>query len=133
MPSEIVPILALSGHSPGASVSKFACASLQAVCPSAASGLIVSPGGRVTITDFACEGDGVKPSVWGTLKLRFSPEAAVGLGGGQAGAEHRVEGLLLAPGDRRVFGLRMAQVVRVLVGLDVEFGDAAAAPVQVVG
>ena len=76
VPSEIVPILALSGHSPGPSLLKFACGSLQAVCPSAASGLIVSPAGRLTITDFACEGDGVKPSVWGTLKLRFSPEAA---------------------------------------------------------
>ena len=54
---------------------KFACASVQAVCPSAASGLIVRPGGRVTNTALASDGDGVKPKVCGILKPRFSPDA----------------------------------------------------------
>ena len=53
----MVPIFGLSGQCAGPSELKFACASVHALCPSAASGLTVKPGGRVT-TD-ACKADGV--------------------------------------------------------------------------
>src|SRR5262249_4754607 len=75
VPIFAVPILALSGHSDGASEVKLACASEQEVWPSAASGLMVRSGGSWTVTLFSCDGDGVNPSVCGTLKLRSNPEA----------------------------------------------------------
>ena len=49
MCSAVVPILALSGQLAGPSLSKLASASLQALWPSAASGLIVRPGGSRTV------------------------------------------------------------------------------------
>jgi hypothetical protein len=52
-----------------------AWASVQALCPSAASGLMVTPGGRLTVTFLSCEGVGFLPSGCGTLKVRSSPEA----------------------------------------------------------
>ena len=53
----IVPILALSGQCAGASVPSAASASLQALWPSAASGLIVNPCGRLSMTVRTCEGE----------------------------------------------------------------------------
>src|SRR3954447_21554799 len=75
VPMETVPILALSGQLAGASEEKLAWTSEQALWPSAASGVMVRASGRVTVTDFACEGEGVPPRVWGTVKPRFRPEA----------------------------------------------------------
>src|SRR3954452_18005018 len=71
----IVPTLALSGQFDGPSESKFACASVQALWPSAASGLIVTPGGRVTVTPRSSDWEGFSPSGCGTSNLRLSPEA----------------------------------------------------------
>src|SRR4051812_19593928 len=59
--SENVPILELSGQATGASLAKLPRASGQAVWPSAASGLIVRPGGSVTFAVRSCEGDGERP------------------------------------------------------------------------
>ena len=56
-----VPIFELSGQSAGASVPKLAWASVQALWPSAASGLIVRPGGKVTIADSDLRGEAAKP------------------------------------------------------------------------
>ena len=75
VPIANVPIFELSGHSAGPSVSKLASSSEQAVCPSAASGLIVKPGGRVTVADLTSEGELAKPRNCGALSSRFSPEA----------------------------------------------------------
>src|ERR1700720_2762357 len=75
-PIEKLPIFELSGQPAGPSESKFAWASLQALWPSAASGLIVKPGGRVTIADLISEGVVAKPSNWGVLSSRFKPEGA---------------------------------------------------------
>ena len=74
-PTLIVPILELSGHSAGPSEPKLASLSRQALWPSAASGLIVSPGGSVTIADLICEGEAANPSNCLALRLMSSPEA----------------------------------------------------------
>ena len=57
VPIEKVPILELSGQLAGPSESKLAWASVQSLWPSAASGLIVKPGGRVTVADLISEGE----------------------------------------------------------------------------
>src|SRR4051812_47215003 len=75
VPIEAVPIFDRSGHSDGPSLPKWAAASLHADWPSAASGLIVSPAGRLRATALSDEGVGVNPSVWGTLNPTSSPEA----------------------------------------------------------
>src|SRR4249919_460646 len=75
VPIEAVPIFDRSGHSDAPSLPKWAAASLQADCPSAASGLIVSPAGSVSSTDLSEDGVGVNPSVCGTLKPTSIPDA----------------------------------------------------------
>src|SRR3954452_25013909 len=75
VPIEAVPIFDRSGNSDGPSLPKCAAASLHADWPSAASGLIVSPGGSLRATALSEDGVGVKPSVWGTLKPTSRPEA----------------------------------------------------------
>ena len=94
--------------SAGPSLSKLAWASGQAVCPSAASGLIVNPGGRVTVADLSSEGELAKPRNCGALSSRFSPEAESVSVGGRAGVEDRVEDLEIAVGRRRVAALDRA-------------------------
>src|ERR1700709_838690 len=71
---ETVPILALSGHSAGPSTPKPAWASVQALCPSAASGLIVSPWGRVRTEARISDGEAAKPWVWGAPISSSRPE-----------------------------------------------------------
>ena len=76
--------LGLIGTLAGPSEPKLAWASVQAVCPSAASGLIVKPSGRVTDADLISEGEAAKPRNWGALNSTLSPEgesvsAVVGL------------------------------------------------------
>ena len=104
MPIEKVPILELSGHSAGPSEPKLAWASVQAVWPSAASGLIVKPAGRVTVADLISEGEAAKLRNWGALELDVQSRGRVGLVGGRAGVEDRFEDLLFAAFDRRVAG-----------------------------
>jgi hypothetical protein len=53
-----LPIFERLGHSAGASLPKFASSSVQAVCPSAASGLIESPSGRSTSAERIVDGVG---------------------------------------------------------------------------
>ncbi len=96
VPTLRVPILELSGQFAGPSEPKLACASVQAVCPSAASGLIVSPSGRVTIADLICEGETANPSNCCALQIKVEARGRVGLTGRQAGVEERFEGLPLA-------------------------------------
>src|SRR3954470_7373865 len=71
-----VPIFALSGQLAGASDPKSAWASLQALCPSAASGLIVNPSGSSTSTVLTCDAAGVVASVCSALNVRSSPDGA---------------------------------------------------------
>src|SRR5829696_5400794 len=68
------PIFELSGHSAGLSLPQFACTSVHAVCPSAASGLIESPSGRSTSTDRIEDGVGDGPSVWAARRDMSIPE-----------------------------------------------------------
>ena len=58
------PIFELSGHCAGASLPKFASASVQAVWPSAASGLIETPSGRTTSAERMLDGVGALLSGW---------------------------------------------------------------------
>ena len=74
MPIEKVPILALSGQSAGPSEPKFAWASVHVVWPSAASGLIVKPSGRVDDRCSSSEGEAAKPRNWGALSSRSRPD-----------------------------------------------------------
>src|SRR5664279_1551818 len=71
-----VPILELLGQADGPSEPKLACASLQALWPSAASGLMVKPDGKVTIDDLISDGEAEKPSNMGVLSSMFRPEGA---------------------------------------------------------
>jgi hypothetical protein len=74
VPISKVPIFEVSGHCAGPSLSKLASASRQAVWPSAASGLIVKPGGKVTLLDFSCEGELAMPRNCGASIWRSRPE-----------------------------------------------------------
>src|ERR1700753_2715983 len=71
-----VPIFDWSGQLAGPSEPKLAWASEQAVWPSAASGLMVRPGGRVTVADFSSEGEAAKHKNAGALSLMLSPDGA---------------------------------------------------------
>ncbi len=48
---------------------------MQAVCPSAASGLIVKPGANVTEADLISDGESASPRNWGALSSMFNPDA----------------------------------------------------------
>ena len=69
-----VPIFELSGQAAGAGLSKFASASGQAVCPSAASGLIEIPSGRISEPERRDEGELARPRNWVALSCISSPE-----------------------------------------------------------
>ena len=101
---------------------------MQSLCPSAASGLIVKPGGRVTIDDLISEGEAAKPSNCGALSSMLRPEGeSVSVVVGLAWRT----GLKVSssqPVDRRVAGLRFGGVFGVLVGLDFEVRWSAARP-----
>ena len=71
----IGPDLRVVGAFAGPSEPKFASSSVQARWPSAASGLIVSPSGRVTIADSHSDGVVARPSVLGIGSVMSSPEA----------------------------------------------------------
>jgi hypothetical protein len=60
---ETVPIFALSGQAEGPSTPNLASASVQALCPSAASGLIVRPSGSVRIAERMFDGEAAVPWV----------------------------------------------------------------------
>ena len=114
----IVPILALSGQCAGASVPRPASASEQADWPSAASGLIVSPSGRLTMTDRTCDGEAALLCGWGALTIRSIPEGESASVGRQLRLRDRFEGLAGAVADRFVFRFRFDRRTRVLVGAD---------------
>ena len=70
-----MPIFELSGQAPGRSVPKPAWASLQAVWPSAASGLIVRPGGRVSTAERSVDGEEAVPSRnWSAFSWMSMPD-----------------------------------------------------------
>ena len=81
---------------------KLAWASVQAVCPSAASGLIVKPSGRVTVAALISEGEAARAEELGSAQLDVEARGRVGFGRGRAGVEDRVEDLQVAAGRRRV-------------------------------
>ena len=60
----------------GALGATFACASVHALCPSAASGLTVKPGGRVTTVDCSADGVAANPSGCGFCSTMSSPDGA---------------------------------------------------------
>ena len=99
------------GSSAGASVSKFAWASVQAVWPSAASGLIVRPSGRVTVAERMRRRRGrAMPRNWApSARCRARTAQSVSFGG-QRRVEDRVEGLVFAAGRRRVAAPPRARV-----------------------
>ena len=115
-----MPILELSGQLAGPSEPKLAWASVQSLCPSAASGLIVNPAGRVTTDDFISEGEADKPSKMGDLSSRLRPDGAsvslvVALAwrtGLKVSRSHSVIGRIARLGLGKVFG--------VLIGLNFE-------------
>ena len=134
MPIETVPIFALSGQAAGASEAKLAWASVQALWPSAASGLIVRPGGSVDGHRFGLGGRGSVAEGLGNGEAEVQPGGRVGLFGGETGREDRVEDLVLAAGDRWVFEWACeASLGWMLVGGDLEFGGERPDPMQVVG
>ena len=106
----IVPILALSGQFAGPSAPKFAWASVQAVWPSAASGLIVSPGGSVTTAEWSSEGVGCKAEGLWVAELDVQSRCGVGLFGCRAGEEDRFEGYFFATGHRWVGVVRLRRM-----------------------
>ena len=61
-------------------------------------------------------------SGWAARQRDVEPGGRIGLLRGEARAQHRLEGLRLAVGRRRILVLRMGDLGRVLVGADVE-GD----------
>src|SRR5271155_3807793 len=74
----IVPILALSGHCAGPSEWKLASALVHSVCPSAASGLMVRPGGRVRMAVLISEGEEARLSNCWALRSTSRPEGEAG-------------------------------------------------------
>ena len=70
-----MPIFALSGQFAGPSDPKFASASVQARWPSAASGLIVRPSGRVTIDARSSDGVVARLSACGLARVMSRPDA----------------------------------------------------------
>src|SRR4051794_39716269 len=70
-----LPIFELSGHSEGPGMSKFASASVQAVWPSAASGLIEIPSGSDRDAERSDEGELANPRNWAALSCISRPEA----------------------------------------------------------
>ena len=120
VPISKLPIFELSGQWAGASLSKFASASVQAVWPSAASGLIDSPSGSTRSPSGYVEGEAALLSRKGRFQLHVEAGRRVCFSGRQGGVEDRVEGLFFAAGSRRVVGLGVREVRRVLVGLHVE-------------
>ena len=111
------------GSSPRPRSRSSACASVQELWPSAASGLIDSPGGSSTVTAFACEGDGVWPSVCGTVKPRLSPDGASVSSVVRLALSTGLKVSAFAAGHRRVLRLEAGEPFRVLIGLDRERGD----------
>ena len=114
--------LRLSGHSPGPSLPKFAWASVHIVCPSAASGLIVNPSGRVTITALASRRRGGEPERLWHVEPQVEPGRASRFG--RSSGSRRGTGRMSRARIRSSAGttLRVGRVVEVLIGLHVEFG-----------
>ena len=78
---------------------KRASASVQAVLPSAALGLIEKPSGRVTVAARISEGEGDGGArLLGDAEVDFEPRGRVGRGGGRLGVEAGVEAELVAAG-----------------------------------
>ena len=94
VPIEKVPIFALSGQCAGPSVPKLASASVQARWPSAASGLIVKPSGRVTAAERISDGEVGEAEELGGAQLEVEAGRRVGLGRRRARVEDRFEDLM---------------------------------------
>ena len=103
-----LPTLEKSGQWASSSVPNCASASVQAVLPSAAPGLIEKPGGRVTVVALSSVGEGIVAlTCWGTARLTSIPEGASVRRGGRLRVETGVEAELVAAGHLRPGVLRM--------------------------